>query len=317
MDTSFGVQLEPQFGYTKKNVDEIASFVEKSSFDTVWVSDHMFLDKDAVGKSAFDALTLMTYLGTKFSQLRVGSLVFCNSYRQPSVMAKKIATLDNLVEGRLEVGYGAGWKEIEYGAYGIPFPSVKTRLKQLVEGLEVLQKMWTEEKASYKGDHYTLDNAICYPKPYQKPYPRLWIGTMYGKKKMLQIAAKYGDGINLAWAFTVDRCEKIFQQLDEYTNQLGRQPLKRSLGFWVRIYSNEEEMTNGLQEEAKKRNITLDDYKKRIEGALIGTTDIIIKKLKEYKNLGVTHFIFMFPSENRNKELEYLEIFNNQILPKV
>ena len=311
MDTSFGLQLEPQFGYTKKNVDDIASFVEVSNFDTIWVSDHMFLDKDAVGKSAFDALTVMTYLGTKFSQLRVGSLVFCNSYRHPSVMAKKIASLDNLLEGRLEVGYGAGWKEMEYGAYGIPFPSVKTRLEQLVEGLEVLQKMWTEEKASYKGDHYTLDNALCFPKPYQKPYPRLWIGTMYGGKKMLQIAAKYGDGINLAWAFTVDRCQKIFQQLDKYTSQHGRQPLKRSLGFWVRIYSNEEEMAVELQEEAKKRNITLDDYKKRMEGALIGTADTIIKKLKDYKNLGVTHFIFMFPYE---KELEYLEIFNKQIL---
>jgi alkanesulfonate monooxygenase SsuD/methylene tetrahydromethanopterin reductase-like flavin-dependent oxidoreductase (luciferase family) len=311
LKTSFGLQLEPQFGYTKKNVDEIAAFVEKSDFDTIWVSDHMFLDKDAVGKSAFDALTVMTYLGTKFSKLRVGSLVFCNSYRHPSVMAKKIATLDNLVEGRLEVGYGAGWKEVEYGAYGIPFPSVKTRLEQLVEGLEVLQKMWTEEKASYEGQHYTLDNALCFPKPYQKPYPTLWIGTMYGKKKMLNIAAKYGDGINLAWAFSLERCQKIFQQLDEYSSKYGKQPLKRSLGFWVRVYSNEEEMAIGLQQEAKKRNISLEEYKKRIEGALIGTVNTIIDKLKAYKNLGVTHFIFMFPYE---KELEYLEIFNSQII---
>jgi len=314
VETSFGIQLEPQFGYTKKNVDKIASFVEESKFDTIWVSDHMFLDKDAVGKSAFDALTVMTYLGTKYSQLRVGSLVFCNSYRQPSVMAKKIASLDNLLEGRLEVGYGAGWKEMEYGAYGIPFPSVKTRLEQLVEGLEVLQKMWTEEKASYKGDHYTLENALCFPKPYQKPYPRLWIGTMYGKKKMLKIAAKYGDGINLAWAFTVDRCKKIFEQLDTYTSQLGRQPLKRSLGFWVRIYSDEKEMAIGIQEEAKKRNITVDEYKKRTEGALIGTTDTVVEKIKAYKNLGVSHFIFMFPYQ---KELEYLEIFNDRILKTV
>ena len=120
--------------------------------------------------------------------------------------------------------------------------------------------------------------------------------------------------INLAWAFTVERCQRIFQQLDEYSNEFGRQPLKRSVGFWVRIYSNDEEMTEGLQEEAEKRNISLEEYKFRIEGALIGTTDTIIEKLKAYKALGVTHFIFMFPYE---KELEYLEIFNTKILKSV
>jgi alkanesulfonate monooxygenase SsuD/methylene tetrahydromethanopterin reductase-like flavin-dependent oxidoreductase (luciferase family) len=70
-------------------------------------------------------------------------------------------------------------------------------------------------------------------------------------------------------------------------------------------------MAIGLQQEAKKRNISLEEYKKRIEGALIGTVNTIIDKLKAYKNLGVTHFIFMFPYE---KELEYLEIFNSQII---
>ena len=87
--------------------------------------------------------------------------------------------------------------------------------------------------------------------------------------------------------------------------------MKRSLGFWVRVYSNEEDMAIGLQEEADKRNISLEEYKKRIEGALIGTVETIIEKLNTYINLGVTHFIFMFPYE---KELEYLEIFNSKIL---
>ena len=82
MKMSFGMQLEPQFGYTKEDTDKLADVVEKSRFDTIWVSDHMFLDTESQGKSAFDALTLMTYLVTKYSQLRVGSLVLCNSYHQ-------------------------------------------------------------------------------------------------------------------------------------------------------------------------------------------------------------------------------------------
>jgi alkanesulfonate monooxygenase SsuD/methylene tetrahydromethanopterin reductase-like flavin-dependent oxidoreductase (luciferase family) len=312
MTLSYGIQLEPQFGYTKTDIDEIGVHIEKSSFDTIWVSDHMFLDSKAFDKSAFDALTVMTYLSTKFTQLRIGSLVFCNSYRHPSIMAKKIASLDNLCEGRLEVGYGAGWKEIEYNAYGIPFPSVKIRLEQLEEGLQVLKEMWHEnEIASFQGKHYSLDNALCFPKPYQKPHPRLWIGTMTGGKKMLKIAAKYGNGINLAWSFTVERCKEIFQHLDDLCHQFDKKPLFRSIGFWVRLYSDEKEMAEGIKKEAEKRNLKLEEYEKRIEGALIGTPEMIKAKLESYKELGISHFIFMFPYQ---QELAYLDKFEKLIL---
>jgi alkanesulfonate monooxygenase SsuD/methylene tetrahydromethanopterin reductase-like flavin-dependent oxidoreductase (luciferase family) len=315
MKTSYGIQLEPQFGYTKDQIDNFATTIEKSRFDSIWVSDHMFLDKQAVGKSAFDALTVMTYLLSKFQQLRVGSLVFCNSYRHPSIMAKKITSLDNLSEGRLEVGYGAGWKEVEYQAYGIPFPSVTTRLEQLEEGLQILLKMWgPEEKVSFEGKHYMLEEALCFPKPFQKPHPRIWIGSMKGGKKMLQIAAKYGDGINLAWAFSVTKLRKIFTQLDEYTNQLGRHPLKRSVGFWVRMYINEAEMIKGLVIEASKRNISVEEYQKRIVGALIGTPQMLIEKLRAYRKLDISHYIFMFPYQ---EELEYLSLFEDQIIPAI
>ncbi|MHA1994386.1 MAG: LLM class flavin-dependent oxidoreductase [Candidatus Hodarchaeales archaeon] len=315
MDISYGIQLEPQFGYTKADIDNLASSIEKSRFDMVWVSDHMFLDKQAVDKSAFDALTVMTYLVSIFQHLRIGSLVFCNSYRHPSIMAKKISSLDNLSEGRLEVGYGAGWKEVEYQAYGIPFPSVKTRLEQLEEGLQVLLKMWSsDEKVSFQGKHYNLEEALCFPKPFQKPHPRLWIGTMTGGKKMLKLAAKYGDGINLAWAFSVNKLEKIFHQLDEYTNEFNRPRLKRSVGFWVRMYPNEKEMAQGLENEAKKRNITLEEYKDRIKGALIGTPQVLIEKLRRYQNLGLSHYIFMFPYQ---EELNYLKLFEEEILPEI
>ncbi len=313
MKISYGMQLEPQFGYTKADIDRIGLTIEKSRFDSIWVSDHMFLDKQAVKKSAFDALTVMTYLLTKFQELRVGSMVFCNSYRHPSIMAKKISSLDNLSEGRLEVGYGAGWKEVEYQAYGIPFPSVKTRLEQLEEGLQILLKLWGEkEKVSFDGIHYSLDEALCYPKPFQKPHPRIWIGSMTGGKKMLQIAAKYGDGINLAWAFSVKQLKKIFNQLDEYARDLDRQPLKRSVGFWVQMYPNETEMAKGLVNEAKKRKISLNEYKKRIQDALIGTPEMVIEKLRNYQKLNISHYIFMFPHQ---EEMEYLEIFGKNIIP--
>ncbi|MFX1508103.1 MAG: LLM class flavin-dependent oxidoreductase, partial [Promethearchaeota archaeon] len=92
MKRSFGVQIEPQFGFTKEKIDEIAGMCESSGFDTIWISDHMFLNEDSVDVPAFDAWTLITYLLTKYTTLKVGSLVLCNSYRTPSILAKMITT---------------------------------------------------------------------------------------------------------------------------------------------------------------------------------------------------------------------------------
>jgi alkanesulfonate monooxygenase SsuD/methylene tetrahydromethanopterin reductase-like flavin-dependent oxidoreductase (luciferase family) len=89
------MQLEPQFGCTKEDIDKLAFTIEKSKFNTIWVSEHMFIDKQAVEKSAFDALTLMTYLLSKYGEIRVSSLVYCTPYQHPSIMDKKVNSLDN------------------------------------------------------------------------------------------------------------------------------------------------------------------------------------------------------------------------------
>jgi len=318
MKFSFGIQFEPQFGYTKSEIDQIAETLEQDPlWDMIWISDHMFLDENSTDKSSFDCWTLMTYLAVKYSKLRIAPLVLCNSYRHPSILAKMVATLDHLSEGRIEMGYGAGWKEIEYNAYGIAFPSVRRRIKEFEEGLQILLALWSKEaKANFSGKFYSLDDAICYPKPFQKPHPRLWIGAPSGGKRMLQLTARYGDGINLAWAVPPTKCETIFTQLDQYCSDFGRDPkeIRRSVGFSVQIYANEHEMERGLKEEAQKRNISLADYQQRIEGALVGTQDQIIEKLAQYPKLGITHYIFMLPHQH---EAKYIQQFTDEILPTI
>ena len=316
MKRSFGVQIEPQFGFTKEKIDEIAEMCESSGFDTIWISDHMFLNEESVDIPAFDAWTLITYLLTKYTSLKVGSLVLCNSYRTPSILAKMITTLDHLSNGRYLCGYGAGWKEMEYQAFGLDFPPLSIRIEQMVEGIEVLRAMWSEEKKnSYIGKYYKVKDALCFPKPYTKPRPPIWIGSNKGGKKMIRTAAKFGDGFNLAWAFSPSRCETLFNYLDEQAIKFNRDPkeITKSVGFWVRIYKNEHEKQETFQEEAAKRNISVEDYSKRIEGALVGTKDEIIQQLQEYFELGVSHFIFMFPFD---QEIKYMSDFSQNILPK-
>ena len=124
----------------------------------------------------------MSAMAMVTSKIRIGGLVLCNSYRNPAFLAEMAASLDNISEGRLEIGLGAGWMNEEYEAYGYPFPSGGTRADQLKEGVEILKKMFTEDAASYSGKYYKIEAAHCNPKPVQKPYPPITIGAMAEKK---------------------------------------------------------------------------------------------------------------------------------------
>jgi len=115
-------------------------------------------------------------LSAKTTKVRLGTLLLNVSYRQPSLLAKMAATLDVISNGRLEFGIGAGWRKEEYIAYGFPFPSAAVRIQQLDEALSIIKKLWTEEKANFKGKYFSINNTICNPKPIQDPHPPIWVG---------------------------------------------------------------------------------------------------------------------------------------------
>jgi len=281
-----------------------------------WFSDHFMLTADSIKVNAYECFTAMAAATAYTTKLRIGSLVFCNSYRHPPVLAKQIASLDHFSRGRIEFGYGAGWKKVEYKAYGIEFPPAKTRLEQLVEAIKIIRNLWIKDRTSFHGKHYQLHEAVSYPKPYQQPHPPIWIGTMYARPKMLNIAAEYADGINLAWAYTLEDFEKKMNMLDELCEKHNRKPstLKRSYGIWTRVYESKEEKKRIMQEAADKRGITLEQLEKRYEGSMHGTIEEIREWLKSYSKLGVEHFIFMFPQD---KEIEQMKILAEEIIPTV
>jgi probable F420-dependent oxidoreductase len=128
--------------------------------------------------------------------LRVGALVWDNDYKHPAVLAKELATMDVLSDGRLELGIGAGWMISDYEQMGIPYDSAKVRIDRFVEGLKVIKGAMAEGPFSFSGDHYTITNYNGTPKPIQGPCPPILIGG--GGKRVLSIAAREADivGIN-------------------------------------------------------------------------------------------------------------------------
>jgi probable F420-dependent oxidoreductase len=130
------------------------------------------------------------------TNLRVGALVWDNDYKHPAVLAKELATMDVLSDGRLELGIGAGWMISDYEQMGIPYDSAKVRIDRFVEGLQVIKGAMAEGPFSFSGDHYTITNYNGTPKPIQAPCPPILIGG--GGKRVLSIAAREADivGIN-------------------------------------------------------------------------------------------------------------------------
>ncbi|MFX1317622.1 MAG: LLM class flavin-dependent oxidoreductase [Promethearchaeota archaeon] len=303
----FGVQIEPQFGYTFDDVSAITDVALKNGFSTIWFSDHFMLDKDSTDRVLLDPWLLMTALTQQYKKVRVGSMVFCQSYRNPALTAKMAATLDVLSGGRLEFGIGAGWKEIEYKAYGYPFPSAKTRIDQMNEAIQIIRGIWNSERFSFTGKHYQVEDVIAFPKPFQKPMP-IWVGAQNGKEFMLRATAKYGDGINIAWMSTPDELATRYTRLAELCNKYGRETsdIQKSLGLWTRIFSTEEEKDAAVTENAKSRNISIEDFRERIDKSLWGTANQILTRLREFEAIGVEHLVFMFPHKQEINQIKNL-----------
>jgi alkanesulfonate monooxygenase SsuD/methylene tetrahydromethanopterin reductase-like flavin-dependent oxidoreductase (luciferase family) len=151
----------------------------------------------------------------------VGVLVLGMNYRHPAVLANTLVTIDHLSHGRLEIGLGAGWHEMEYGAYGIPFRPIKERLDMLEEGVQVVRLLTTQERSDFAGRYFQLANAACNPRPVQAR-PRIWIGGN-GEKRTLRIVARHADGWNSPYP-SPEQFSRLSGVLDAWCEKEGRAP---------------------------------------------------------------------------------------------
>ncbi|MGH2499879.1 MAG: TIGR03560 family F420-dependent LLM class oxidoreductase [Candidatus Limnocylindria bacterium] len=292
-----GIQIEPQFGFGFEDILAIAQDGERLGYRTLWLSDHLFLNAESVATSCLEAWTALAALAARTSTIRLGTMVTAQSYRNPALLAKIAAGVDHISGGRLEFGVGAGWKEIEYRAYGYAFPPAGVRVDQLVETLEICTRMWTQERATYHGTHYRIDDALCAPKPVQSPLP-IWIGGR--KPRILRIAARWAHAMN--WlpegGFpTAAQVRDGVREIDGACAAVGRDPktLVHSVFLYALVGRDEADVERVVGEVAAQAKTDPRTWRERRPGAMIGTPAQVAARLREYEDAGAQDANVMFP----------------------
>ncbi len=200
------------------------------------------------------------------------------------------ATLDNISDGRLELGVGAGVQKSEHNAYGFSFPSSKARIERLNEAVAIIKKLWTEEKASYSGKHYRIIDAVCEPKPVQKPHPPIIVGGG-GEKMTLRVTAQHADRYDWGYIPSIEHYRRKLNVLEKHCEAVGRRFDEIEKSCWpagqIFIGADIDEMVS----QWVPKGVSLEDF---MQTSCVGTPENCIKLLQPYANLGVTQFMLFF-----------------------
>jgi F420-dependent oxidoreductase-like protein len=303
----FGIQTTPQ-NTTWAELRETWKLIDELGYDTAWTFDHFFPILSDPSGPCFEGWTLLTALLAETSRVRGGVLVTGNTYRHPAVLAKMGATLDHTSQGRLVMGLGAGWFELEHAAYGIPFYTTAERIHRLDEAAEIVKRLWTEKQVTCAGRYYQLKDASCEPKPAQQPRPPLMIGGA-GERLMLRVIAKHADIWNTFGPPPLfehkigvlgEHCQAVGRNCDEIeiswagTAQLTEEPAEKEA-----VVRRTAEMFGAPPAEIEP-------------GLLVGSAAEVRERIRRFVEVGVTHFILIASAPFNHRSLRR---FAEEVIP--
>jgi len=297
----------PQVAVDFRTVKARAQLADRVGFHSIWFVDHMW-SRGLPDLDHLEAWTLMSATAAVTERIGVATLVLCNSYRNPALLAKMVSSLDNVSGGRFLLGLGAGWMDEEYRGYGYPFPSPRVRIEQLDEALTVMKLLFSEARANFEGKYYSVPDAANNPKPVQKPHPPILIGGA-GEKLLLRVVAQHAN----IWNCPNNVAEQLPQKLEvlkRHCDSIGRDAseIEVSEQTIVVIGKDESDLKQKLGF-AKKMLGNVFDIDKT---GLVGTPDQLIEQIAKRNRDGVSFFTMMFGDLN---SAESIELFAEKVAP--
>jgi F420-dependent oxidoreductase-like protein len=299
-----GLMIEGQEGVTWQDWCALADACEEHGVETLFRSDHYISQGDEAHNVAHDAWTTIAALAARTTTLRFGTLVSPATFRRPALLANAAATADHVSGGRIELGLGAGWNEREHRAYGFRFPETSTRVAMLAEQVEIVHRLWTEERVDFRGRHYTLENAPGQPRPVQQPRPPLVVGGS-GGRGTVEPALRFADEYNTPFVSPEEAAQvrvkvpglrfsvmtgflvgETHQDLRERAGELyGRRPREQSLDEWLAAYA---------------------------ERCVVGSVDEVVARLQEYERAGCDR---MMLQHLLHTDLEPVRLIGRELAP--
>ena len=225
----FGIHVPIHGLYSYKDFLETSIKADELGFDYVTVGDHFFLPAESyirVGgdpsrPDKLDAWTALAALAAKTSKIRIGTRVSPIPFYLPSRLAKIVATVDIISEGRAIFGVGAGWHREEAVSYGLRWGSHRERIERMLEGLKIILSLWSKDKVTFKGKYYQVLEAPLWPKPLQKPHPPIWFGG--SSDSILEATARYGDGLFPLTDMSLEKLQSLHRRLREAEERYERE----------------------------------------------------------------------------------------------
>ena len=291
---------------------DVALKAEKLGYNAGYVYDHFIpYPGDNRYGSFLEAYTLLSAIASITSKLRIGQVVTCNSYRQPSMLAKITSTLDVISNGRLEFGIGAGWFEHEYNSYGFKFDNASSRIEQLDESITIIKKMWQNEKSNFNGKHYSVKNAICNPKPIQHPHPPIMVGG--GGNKLMEVVAKHATRYNHPFGTPEILKEKI-NLLKTKCKGIQRSPeeIENSVLLRVLVGKDKDDVKEIVSKLKKKNESVAENILRSKDSIALGTPEEVTDYLEQYVQIGIRYLIVNFIG--LSKSLEMLSLFSQKVM---
>ena len=287
----------------------VGQAADKAGYDSIWVYDHFHTTPTPEIETTFEAWTITAGLARDTERVKIGQMVTCNGYRNPALLAKVASTVDVMSHGRAICGLGAGWYEHEWRAYGYGFPETRERMRMFREAVEIVVNMWTEEKASFKGEYYTIDGAINEPKGVQKPHMPLWLGGG-GEQVTLKLVAQWGDACNVSGG-NPEMVRHKLGVLREHCERVGRDysTITKSTNLNTVLL---EDGADPETDSAKFRgNRSLEEFQ---QGAFVGTAAELVERIQTLQEAGADYLITYFPRVAYDHTM--LERFAAEVMPQ-
>jgi alkanesulfonate monooxygenase SsuD/methylene tetrahydromethanopterin reductase-like flavin-dependent oxidoreductase (luciferase family) len=307
--------IEGQEGVAWDQWMALAEACEELGFDALFRSDHYAGIPDG-GRGSLDAWTTLAAIGARTKTLRLGTLVSPATFRHPSVLAKSVVTADHVTGGRVELGMGAGWFELEHREFGFPFAPAGERLDVLAEQAEIVHRLWDagEPEVTFHGTHYTLEGCRALPKPVQQPHPHLIFGGGAGPRSAA-LAAKWADEYNVNFC-SVEEIKARRGRVLAAFEAAGREgPPTFSFMTGTLVGRDESELHRRAKRLMEMEGETGDPkaWLESVAGEyVVGTVPQVLERLNELSGAGVDRIMMQ---HLHHDDLDAVRLIGEEVIP--